>query len=60
MDAATVSLGGASGSGPGDDVVLEARVVTRSKVGPERLSGYLAGRLSLHKIPERIEIVDDL
>ena len=60
VDDAAVSLGGASGPGPGDDVVLEARVVTHGKVSPERLSGYLAARLSLHKIPDRIEIVDAL
>jgi len=60
VDDAAVFLGGADGHGPGDDVVLEARVVTHARVSPERLSGYLASRLSLHKIPEHIEIVDKL
>lgn len=60
VDDAAVSLGGAEGPGPGDDVVLEARVVIHRKVSPERLSGYLASRLSLHKIPARIHIVDAL
>lgn len=60
VEDAAVSLGGAGGPGPGDDVVLQARVVTRRNVSPERLSGYLAARLSLHKIPARIEIVDAL
>jgi fatty-acyl-CoA synthase len=53
---AAVSLGG----GPGNDVALEARVTTHRKISPERLSGYLAARLSLHKIPERIALVDAL
>jgi len=57
---AAVVMGGADGPGPGDDVVLQARVVIRRKVSPERLSGYLAARLSLHKVPARIEIVDAL
>ena len=41
-------------------VWFEARVVTGRKVSPECLSGYLAARLSLHKIPARIHIVDSL
>ncbi len=60
VEDAALALGGAVGSGPGDDVLLEARVVIGKQVTPERLSGYLAARLSLHKIPARIEIVDTL
>ncbi len=60
VDDAAVFLGGGAGLGPGDDVVLQAQVVAHRQITPERLSGYLAARLSLHKVPDRIEIVDEL
>jgi long-chain acyl-CoA synthetase len=60
VEDAAVSLGAATMSGLGDDVVLQAQVVIGRQVTSQRLSGYLAARLSLHKVPERIEIVDKI
>ncbi len=58
VEDAALELGGGSGSGQGSQ--LMARVVLRRQTTPERLSGFLAARLSLHKIPARIAVVDAL
>ncbi len=60
VDDAVLSLGGATGLDLGDDVVLQAQVTISRQVTSQRLSGFLAARLSLHKVPERLEIVDTL